>query len=129
MFAPVTDDASSEARNIASPAISSGLCDPSHRRLPVDVLVELLFAEHGLGHRRIDEARADPVDPDVLLGVVDRAAEAATTAVQFGASIPRAIRTDVDDHDIDVVGTHGRTGFGRYVLGTAPNSSSARARY
>ncbi|OTF01785.1 universal stress protein [Halorubrum sp. SD683] len=59
--------------------------------------------------------------------VVDGAAEAAadagieaTTAVQFAASVPETIRTYVDDHDIDivVVGTHGRTGFDRYVLGS-----------
>lgn len=59
--------------------------------------------------------------------LVDEAAETAaaagieaTTAVQFGSSIPKTIRSYVDDHDIDVVvvGTHGRTGFDRYVLGS-----------
>lgn len=59
--------------------------------------------------------------------IVDGAAEAAadagidaTTAVQLGSSIPETIRSYVDDHGIDVVvvGTHGRTGFDRYVLGS-----------
>jgi nucleotide-binding universal stress UspA family protein len=59
--------------------------------------------------------------------IVERAAERAsavgidpTTAVEFGGSIPRVIRTYVADHDVDlvVVGTHGRTGFDRYVLGS-----------
>jgi nucleotide-binding universal stress UspA family protein len=40
--------------------------------------------------------------------------------VEFGQSIHRAILSYLDDHDIDlvVVGTHGRTGFDRYVLGS-----------
>ena len=60
--------------------------------------------------------------------VVTRAADAATdagiatptTAVEYGSSIAGTIRGYVDDHDIDlvVVGTHGRTGFDRYVLGS-----------
>lgn len=59
--------------------------------------------------------------------IVDAAAETAadagvdaTTAVQFGSSIAKTIRAYVDEHEIDllVVGTHGRTGFDRYVLGS-----------
>jgi nucleotide-binding universal stress UspA family protein len=59
--------------------------------------------------------------------IVETAAERAsaagidpTTAVESGGSIPRVIRAYVADHDIDlvVVGTHGRTGFDRYVLGS-----------
>lgn len=60
--------------------------------------------------------------------VLDRAAESATaagveptaTTVEFGASVHEAILTYVDDHDVDlvVVGTHGRTGFDRYLLGS-----------
>jgi len=63
--------------------------------------------------------------------LVDAAAERAnaagidpTTAVEFGGSIPRVIRSYVADHDVDlvVVGTHGRTGFDRYVLGSVAES-------
>lgn len=63
--------------------------------------------------------------------IVDTAAERAnaagidpTTAVEFGGSIPRVIRSYVTDHDVDlvVVGTHGRTGFDRYVLGSVAES-------
>jgi len=59
--------------------------------------------------------------------VVDAAAERAnaagidpTTAVEFGGSIPGVVRSYVTDNDVDlvVVGTHGRTGFDRYVLGS-----------
>jgi len=60
---------------------------------------------------------------DLLADAVGRASAAGadpTTAVEFGGSIPRVIRSYVTDHDIDlvVVGTHGRTGFDRYVLGS-----------
>jgi len=59
--------------------------------------------------------------------IVDRAAERATaagfeptTAVEFGGSVTRVIRSYVTANDVDlvVVGTHGRTGFDRYVLGS-----------
>jgi nucleotide-binding universal stress UspA family protein len=41
-------------------------------------------------------------------------------AVEFGGSVSRTIRTYVTDRDVDLVvmGTHGRTGFDRYVLGS-----------
>jgi nucleotide-binding universal stress UspA family protein len=50
----------------------------------------------------------------------DAGVDAASTAVEYGPSIHRAILTYIDDHDIDLVlvGTHGRTGFDRYVLGS-----------
>ena len=59
--------------------------------------------------------------------IVDAAAERATaagfeptTAVEFGGSVTRVIRSYVTANDVDlvVVGTHGRTGFDRYVLGS-----------
>ncbi|QLH82098.1 universal stress protein [Halosimplex pelagicum] len=41
-------------------------------------------------------------------------------SVEFGSSIHRAILSHIEEHDVDlvVVGTHGRTGFDRYVLGS-----------
>jgi nucleotide-binding universal stress UspA family protein len=50
----------------------------------------------------------------------DAGVDAASTTVEYGPSIHQAILTYIDDHDIDlvVVGTHGRTGFDRYVLGS-----------
>jgi nucleotide-binding universal stress UspA family protein len=59
--------------------------------------------------------------------IVDTAAGRATAAgfdptiaVEFGGSVSRAIRSYVTANDVDlvVVGTHGRTGFDRYVLGS-----------
>lgn len=44
----------------------------------------------------------------------------ASKTVECSPSIHKAILTYIEDHDIDlvVVGTHGRTGFDRYVLGS-----------
>ncbi|NHX37740.1 MULTISPECIES: universal stress protein [Halolamina] len=60
--------------------------------------------------------------------IVDDAADLATergidvpvTAVEFGSSIPNTVLSYVDEHEVDllVVGTHGRTGFDRYLLGS-----------
>jgi len=66
----------------------------------------------------LEEAAAEIVD-----AAAERAREAGvdpTTAVEFGGSVSRTIRTYVADHDVDlvVVGTHGRTGFDRYLLGS-----------
>ncbi|MFC6942509.1 universal stress protein [Salinirubellus sp. GCM10025818] len=50
----------------------------------------------------------------------DAGVEPASTSVEYGPSIHQVILTYIDEHDIDlvVVGTHGRTGFDRYVLGS-----------
>jgi nucleotide-binding universal stress UspA family protein len=50
----------------------------------------------------------------------DAGVDPAAQAVEYGPSIHRAILTYIDEHDVDlvVVGTHGRTGFDRYVLGS-----------
>ena len=60
--------------------------------------------------------------------ILDEAAEYAETtgvdsltrAVEYGPSIHKVILSYIDDRDIDlvVVGTHGRTGLGRYLIGS-----------
>ena len=61
---------------------------------------------------------------DVLDEATARAARAGIeptdTRIEFAASESQAIRTDIETHDVDlvVVGTHGRTGFDRYLLGS-----------
>jgi len=61
---------------------------------------------------------------DVLESASATASEAGVTpaaaAVELGTSVARVVRSYVDDHEVDlvVVGTHGRTGFDRYVLGS-----------
>ncbi|WP_126664301.1 universal stress protein [Haloterrigena salifodinae] len=50
--------------------------------------------------------------------------EPAAETVAYGPSVAEAIRSYVEEQDIDlvVVGTHGRTGFDRYVLGSVTES-------
>mgnify|MGYP000681133820 CR=1 FL=1 len=73
-----------------------------------DIRMELLEES---AHELLDEAAAFADDAGV---------DAASTTVEYGPSIHQAILTYIDDHDFDlvVVGTHGRTGFDRYVLGS-----------
>jgi nucleotide-binding universal stress UspA family protein len=62
-------------------------------------------------HELLDEAAAFAENAGI---------ETASTTVEYTPSIHEAILTYIDDYDIDlvVVGTHGRTGFSRYVLGS-----------
>lgn len=73
-----------------------------------DIQIELLEKS---AHELLDEAAAFAETAGV---------EAASKSVEYGPSIHQAILTYIDEHDIDlvVVGTHGRTGFDRYVLGS-----------
>jgi nucleotide-binding universal stress UspA family protein len=73
-----------------------------------DIQMEMLDES---AHELLDEAAAFADNAGV---------DAASTTVEYGSSIHQAILTYIDDHDIDlvVVGTHGRTGFDRYVLGS-----------
>lgn len=73
-----------------------------------DILIENLEES---ATKLLDEAEAFAKDAGV---------EVTTTTVQYGPSIHKAILAYIEEHDIDlvVVGTHGRTGFDRYVLGS-----------
>jgi nucleotide-binding universal stress UspA family protein len=69
------------------------------------------------------EASAD----EVVAAAAERARTAGvdpTTAVELGGSVPSVVRSYVTNNDVDlvVVGTHGRTGFDRYVLGSVAES-------
>jgi len=66
------------------------------------------------------EESATQILDDASAFATETGVEPAAEAVEFGSSIPQTIRTYIDDHDIDlvVVGTHGRTGFDRYLLGS-----------
>jgi nucleotide-binding universal stress UspA family protein len=80
-----------------------------------------------LGPEVRTEYLEDALEADAR-SVVDAAAAHASSAgvdpaadsVVFGSSVSRAIRKYVQENDVDllVVGTHGRTGFNRYVLGS-----------
>jgi nucleotide-binding universal stress UspA family protein len=76
--------------------------------LRIDIQMEMLEES---AHELLDEAAAFADDAGV---------ESTSKTVQYGPSIHKAILAYIDEHDIDlvVVGTHGRTGFDRYVLGS-----------
>lgn len=67
----------------------------------------------------LESAAQDIVD-EAAATATDTGVDPAATSVEFGGSVARAIQSYVTEHDIDllVVGTHGRTGFDRYVLGS-----------
>ncbi|MFC6720673.1 universal stress protein [Halobacteriaceae archaeon SHR40] len=66
------------------------------------------------------EERANDLIEDAEGFATNAGVDSVSTTVGYGASIHRAILSYLDDHDIDLVvmGTHGRTGFDRYVLGS-----------
>ena len=67
----------------------------------------------------LEDMAADIV-ADAEATATDRGVERVTGTVEFAASIRAAIVEYVDEHDIDllVLGTHGRTGLDRYLLGS-----------
>lgn len=68
---------------------------------------------------RLEESANRIVDDAAGLAT-ERGIDDPVTAVEYGSSIPNTILSYVDDNDVDllVVGTHGRTGFDRYLLGS-----------
>ncbi|WP_276256209.1 universal stress protein [Halomontanus rarus] len=70
------------------------------------------------------EEAADDVLENASAVAKTNGVESAAETVEYGSSIPEEIRSYIEDHAIDlvVVGTHGRTGFDRYVLGSVAES-------
>ena len=66
------------------------------------------------------EAAADEILDEASSVAETRGVEPAAETVAYEPSVQEAIRSYIEDQDIDlvVVGTHGRTGFDRYVLGS-----------
>lgn len=66
------------------------------------------------------EQKANDLVEDAKKFATNAGVDSVSTTVGYGVSIHRAILSYLDDHDIDlvVVGTHGRTGFDRYLLGS-----------
>jgi nucleotide-binding universal stress UspA family protein len=69
---------------------------------------------------KVLEESADELLDEAAAFAANAGVETALKAVEYGPSIHKAILTYIDTHDIDlvVVGTHGRTGFDRYLLGS-----------
>ncbi|SFH01505.1 Nucleotide-binding universal stress protein, UspA family [Halopelagius inordinatus] len=66
------------------------------------------------------EEAAEEIVEDAAASASAAGVESVTGTVEHGTSIHRAILSYVEESDIDllVVGTHGRTGFNRYLLGS-----------
>lgn len=80
--------------------------------LGIDVRTDIQTGEfEGSANRIVEEATRSAEEAGV--GSV-------SGVVESGVSVHRAIRSYVEDHDVDavVLGTHGRTGLDRYVLGS-----------
>jgi nucleotide-binding universal stress UspA family protein len=103
-------DVGLEVASVASAAVHL-LSAVDVTNLGIDVRADIQSASLEAGANEVvaaaaERAQAAGIDP--------------TTAVEFGGSIPGVVRSYVTDNDVDlvVVGTHGRTGFDRYVLGS-----------
>lgn len=66
------------------------------------------------------EESAHEILDDAASFAANRGIEPTASTVEYGGSIHGTILSYIDEHDIHlvVVGTHGRTGFDRYVLGS-----------
>lgn len=63
---------------------------------------------------------ATEIVEDATAFATDASIDSVTGSVALGTSIHEEILSSIDEHDVDlvVVGTHGRTGFDRYMLGS-----------
>jgi nucleotide-binding universal stress UspA family protein len=66
------------------------------------------------------EESAQKAVADAAATAKDAGVDSVSEAVEIGASVHQTILSYIDDNDVDVVvvGTHGRTGFDRYMLGS-----------
>lgn len=70
--------------------------------------------------RTAQEENANELIEDAKTVAESAGADPVSGAVEYGSSIHQAILSYIDEHDVDlvVIGTHGWTGFDRYVLGS-----------
>lgn len=82
------------------------------RTLGVDVRTDIQIS--------LLEESANEILEDASAYATNAGVESIAETVEYGTSIHQTIRSYVEDNDVDlvVVGTHGRTGFDRYLLGS-----------
>ncbi|WP_254524890.1 universal stress protein [Natrinema caseinilyticum] len=82
------------------------------RTLGVDVRTDIQIS--------LLEESANEILEDASDYATDAGVESVAETVEYGTSIHQTVRSFVEDNDVDlvVVGTHGRTGFDRYLLGS-----------
>ncbi len=71
----------------------------------------------------LEESATDLLE-DAAEFATDAGVEPVSKTIEHGSSIHEAILSYIDEHDVGlvVVGTHGRTGFDRYMLGSVTES-------
>ena len=89
---PVTKDASSDARNSAATAISSGTTEPADRDVHEPALPSGRVGQQPRQQRRLDGSWADRVGPDAPAGVLDRHLAGDGQHAALGGRIRRAAR-------------------------------------
>lgn len=131
---PDADQGRYPFENVLLPADGSNTADEA-----LEVGVEITTAHDGrlhvlsvvdvtsLGVNVYSEVQTDVLE-DRAAKVIDEATQYATDhgvesvegVIEYGSAVDRAIRAYVDEHDIDlvVIGTHGRSGLDRYLLGS-----------
>lgn len=70
--------------------------------------------------RTAQEENANELIKDAKTAAENAGVDSVSGAVKYDSSIHQAILSYIDEHDVDlvVIGTHGWTGFDRYVLGS-----------
>ncbi len=76
-----------------------------------------VYAEHQV---ETIEGHAKQAISEAAAYAEERSVESVVESIEFESAIHRGIRAYLDDHDVDLVvmGTHGRTGVDRYLLGS-----------
>ena len=114
-----------DGSNCANQALAIGVDVADAERSELHLLSAIATTTLGVDVRpdmqmKVLEESADELLDEAAAFAANAGVETALKAVEYGPSIHKAILTYIDTHDIDlvVVGTHGRTGFDRYLLGS-----------
>ena len=114
-----------DGSDCANQALATGVDVVSAEEATLHLLSVIALTSLGVDVRSdIQQSMLEESATELLEEAADFAAnagvESVSKAIEHGPSIPEAIRSYIDGHDVDlvVVGTHGRTGFDRYMLGS-----------
>ncbi|ADQ66714.1 universal stress protein uspa-like protein [Halogeometricum borinquense DSM 11551] len=114
-----------DGSNCANQALSVGVAVADAEGAELHLLSAIAIAALGVDVRvdvqmeMLEESAQQLID-DAAAFAADAGVEPTSKAVEYGPSIHQTILTYIEEQDIDlvVVGTHGRTGFDRYLLGS-----------
>ncbi|QIB74958.1 universal stress protein [Halogeometricum borinquense] len=114
-----------DGSDCANQALSVGVAVADAEGAELHLLSAIAIAALGVDVRvdiqmEMLEESAQQLLDDAATFAADAGVEPTSKAVEYGPSIHQTILTYLEEQDIDlvVVGTHGRTGFDRYLLGS-----------